>query len=178
MYWSKSTPAPQPFPRRNSGGSSDPRLFRVSKGALLPWPEPRRHARPSPATLLSPHDTRSSSQRRTGQLLISSPLYSILPPRFPQSVTQHGPRLTDHTDLAQLLSFHILANSFAPRKTLSSVFSIKSELFAQNTRGGVYPLPSKALRRPGSYPAYLLAGDRQLSTVSPNTRSGCIGMAR
>jgi hypothetical protein len=108
----------------------------------------------------------------------SSPLYFILPPRFPHSVAEHRPRLTDHTDLAQLLSFHILANSFALCKTLSSIFSIKSELFAQNTRGGVYPLPSNALRRSRSYPAYLLAADCQLSTVSLNTRSGCIGMAR
>src|SRR6266849_10564162 len=59
------------------------------------------------------------------------------------SGTRHSPRITRHC--TQVLSFDILANSFALKKIATLLFSSKSELFAQNYPGGGV-LPSRTPR--------------------------------
>ena len=59
------------------------------------------------------------------------------------SGTRHSPLVTRHC--TQVLSFDILANSFALKKIATLLFSSKSELFAQNYPGGGV-LPSRTPR--------------------------------
>jgi len=58
-------------------------------------------------------------------------------------------RLTlDCPFFATFLCFHVLTHSFAPAKSLSSMFSMLSALFAQNTRGGVPRISKRSICRP------------------------------
>jgi len=82
------------------------------------------------------------------------------------SRTRHSPLLTPHN--TQVLSFHILANSFALAQDSTLLFSSNSELFAQNTRG--WGTPSQTLQVPlplepaGSRHASLSTFKSRLST--------------
>src|ERR1700690_4141057 len=100
-------------------------MFRARQ--LVPAPQPLC-ATSGPAFTLAP----------TGRCLL--PALSILAFRLSTALSARV-RINIIPKPLALLCFHTLTHSFALAKALSPVVSIPSTLFAQNTRGGVYPPP-------------------------------------
>jgi len=84
------------------------------------------HSTPPATPIPSGTSAHFPSPRRTGPSLLH-----VL--RRPVDSLYGLPR---PSQLPHLLCFQTIPSSFVPPKTVSSVFSCKSELFAQNTRGG------------------------------------------
>jgi len=69
-------------------------------------------------------------------VLIERDLQEDKPDQFVYTTTHRvAPDAPVFLDLLDLLSFHILAHSFAPTKNSTLLFSIDSALFAKNTGG-------------------------------------------